>query len=78
MIKGEQGTKTPHREFAREDMTLPLLETKPKHIVGFSATVAKLLAPPTTTELQGCWELCRLHNNIGFWVVWLPTGKIRV
>ncbi|KAJ6595472.1 UbiA prenyltransferase [Mycena sp. CBHHK59/15] len=29
---------------------------------------------PTATELQGCWELCRLHNNIGFWVVWLPTS----
>ncbi|KAF4617687.1 hypothetical protein D9613_006263 [Agrocybe pediades] len=25
-------------------------------------------------ELQACWELCRLHNNIGFWVVWLPTA----
>ncbi|KAJ7196937.1 UbiA prenyltransferase [Mycena pura] len=25
--------------------------------------------------MQACWELCRLHNNIGFWVVWLPTGK---
>ncbi|KAJ7815981.1 UbiA prenyltransferase family-domain-containing protein [Mycena olivaceomarginata] len=23
---------------------------------------------------QACWELCRLHNNIGFWVVWLPTA----
>ncbi|KAJ7916280.1 UbiA prenyltransferase, partial [Mycena leptocephala] len=21
-----------------------------------------------------CWELCRLNNNIGFWVVWLPTA----
>ncbi|KAJ8093247.1 hypothetical protein PM082_020733 [Marasmius tenuissimus] len=29
---------------------------------------------PTATELQACWELCRLHNNIGFWVVWLPTA----
>ncbi|KAJ7683538.1 UbiA prenyltransferase [Mycena rosella] len=29
---------------------------------------------PTRTELQACWELCRLHNNIGFWVVWLPTA----
>ncbi|KAF8880787.1 UbiA prenyltransferase [Infundibulicybe gibba] len=25
-------------------------------------------------ELRACWELCRLHNNIGFWVVWLPTA----
>ncbi|KAF9462320.1 UbiA prenyltransferase [Collybia nuda] len=29
---------------------------------------------PTKTELGACWELCRLHNNIGFWVVWLPTA----
>lgn len=35
----------------------------------------RLLSLPTATELQGCWELCRLHNNIGFWVVWLPTCK---
>ncbi|KAF7371807.1 4-hydroxybenzoate polyprenyltransferase, mitochondrial [Mycena venus] len=21
-----------------------------------------------------CWELCRLDNNIGFWVVWLPLA----
>ncbi|KAJ6456992.1 UbiA prenyltransferase [Mycena vitilis] len=27
-----------------------------------------------TEELRACWELCRLHKNIGFWVVWLPTG----
>ncbi|KAJ7707196.1 UbiA prenyltransferase family, partial [Mycena olivaceomarginata] len=33
-----------------------------------------LLSLPTATELQGCWELCRLHDNIGFWVVWLPTS----
>ncbi|KAJ7237579.1 UbiA prenyltransferase [Mycena rebaudengoi] len=25
-------------------------------------------------ELHACWEICRLHNNIGFWVVWLPTA----
>ncbi|KAJ7628579.1 UbiA prenyltransferase [Roridomyces roridus] len=34
----------------------------------------KLLEPPTSTEIQACWELCRLHNNIGFWVVYLPTA----
>ncbi|KDR74734.1 hypothetical protein GALMADRAFT_227148 [Galerina marginata CBS 339.88] len=28
---------------------------------------------PTRKELQACWELCRLQNNIGFWVIWLPT-----
>ncbi|KAF8208311.1 UbiA prenyltransferase [Mycena galopus ATCC 62051] len=32
------------------------------------------LAPPTASEIQACYELCRLQNNIGFWVVWLPTA----
>lgn len=41
----------------------------------YSKTTGFILRPPTRTELQACWELCRLHNNIGFWVVWLPTGK---
>jgi len=36
--------------------------------------LGRLFAVPTTEELQACWELCRLHNNIGFWVVWLPTA----
>ncbi|KAJ7430193.1 hypothetical protein B0H11DRAFT_2397317 [Mycena galericulata] len=40
----------------------------------FAASAAKLLAVPTGTEIQAAWELCRLHNNIGFWVVWLPTA----
>ncbi|KAL0945374.1 hypothetical protein HGRIS_000873 [Hohenbuehelia grisea] len=31
------------------------------------------LSLPTSQEIQACWELCRLHNNIGFWVVYLPT-----
>ncbi|KAJ7933636.1 UbiA prenyltransferase [Mycena leptocephala] len=34
----------------------------------------RVISLPTATEVQGCWELCRLHNNIGFWVVWLPTS----
>ncbi|KAF9451435.1 UbiA prenyltransferase [Macrolepiota fuliginosa MF-IS2] len=33
-----------------------------------------LFSLPTRTECQASWELCRLHNNIGFWVVWLPTA----
>ncbi|KAG7092006.1 hypothetical protein E1B28_008393 [Marasmius oreades] len=33
-----------------------------------------LLKTPSTEEIQGCWELCRLHNNISFWVVWLPMA----
>ncbi|KAJ7210642.1 UbiA prenyltransferase [Mycena haematopus] len=41
----------------------------------YSKSPAAVFAVPTLTELQACWELCRLHNNIGFWVVWLPTGK---
>ncbi|KAF7366541.1 4-hydroxybenzoate polyprenyltransferase, mitochondrial [Mycena sanguinolenta] len=36
---------------------------------------AIFMSPPTVAEIQACYELCRLHNNIGFWVVWLPTGE---
>jgi hypothetical protein len=32
-------------------------------------------APLTATEIRACYELCRAHNNIGFWVVYLPTGE---
>ncbi|KAJ7130128.1 UbiA prenyltransferase [Mycena epipterygia] len=39
-----------------------------------AAGVFKLFAFPTSTEIRGCWELCRLDNNIGFWVIWLPTA----
>ncbi|KAJ6579623.1 UbiA prenyltransferase [Mycena vulgaris] len=45
-----------------------------KTVNNFAASAARLLAVPTATEIQACWELCRLHNNIGFWVVWLPTA----
>lgn len=38
------------------------------------STLGGILSLPTSKEIQACWELCRLHNNIGFWVVWLPTG----
>ncbi|KAH0581407.1 hypothetical protein H2248_012489 [Termitomyces sp. 'cryptogamus'] len=34
----------------------------------------RLYSLPNTEEIQACWELCRLHNNIGFWVIWLPTA----
>ncbi|EKM77542.1 hypothetical protein AGABI1DRAFT_115122 [Agaricus bisporus var. burnettii JB137-S8] len=37
-------------------------------------SLQSLLALPTSKEIKACWELCRLHNNIGFWVVWLPTA----
>lgn len=43
-----------------------------------STTMAELIMTslrlPSSVELRACWELCRLHNNIGFWVVWLPTA----
>ncbi|KAF8150460.1 UbiA prenyltransferase [Mycena galopus ATCC 62051] len=35
---------------------------------------SNFLASPTASEIQACYELCRLQNNIGFWVVWLPTA----
>ncbi|KAJ7701748.1 UbiA prenyltransferase [Mycena rosella] len=40
----------------------------------FISSAGRLFAPPTNAEIRACWELCRLHNNIGFWVVWLPTA----
>jgi hypothetical protein len=49
---------------------IPLLK---KGFPSTSTLLGKQL--PTATEVQACWELCRLHNNVGFWVVWLPTGK---
>ncbi|KAJ7216568.1 UbiA prenyltransferase [Mycena pura] len=42
--------------------------------ISFPSKWLPLFAPPTSTELVACWELCRFHNNIGFWVVWLPTA----
>ncbi|KAJ6473160.1 UbiA prenyltransferase family-domain-containing protein [Mycena sanguinolenta] len=49
----------------------PLLKTVSRSSF---ALAVNLFAFPTKKELQGCWELCRLHNNIGFWVVWIPTA----
>lgn len=53
------------------------LEEKSPHDVLYDniSRLARLFAIPTIEELRACWELCRLHNNIGFWVVWLPTGE---
>ncbi|CAK5276425.1 unnamed protein product [Mycena citricolor] len=56
---------------SRNDETSPLLATAPSET---DKTPPGLMNVPTWTELQGFWELCRLHNNIGFWVVWLPTA----
>ncbi|KAJ7846337.1 UbiA prenyltransferase family-domain-containing protein [Mycena olivaceomarginata] len=40
-----------------------------------SSTMAVFFfAPLTATEIRACYELCRAHNNIGFWVVYLPTA----
>ncbi|KAK7056303.1 Para-hydroxybenzoate--polyprenyltransferase, mitochondrial precursor (PHB:polyprenyltransferase) [Paramarasmius palmivorus] len=43
-------------------------------VMTFYRSFFALLSPPSRTEIQACWELCRLHNNIGFWVVWLPSA----
>ncbi|KAJ6610484.1 UbiA prenyltransferase [Mycena sp. CBHHK59/15] len=40
----------------------------------FLSAAGFLFSAPTSIEIQACWELCRLNNNIGFWVVWLPTA----
>ncbi|KAF8069069.1 UbiA prenyltransferase family-domain-containing protein [Lyophyllum atratum] len=42
--------------------------------VARTSSLLELFSLPNQQELQACWELCRLHNNIGFWVVWLPTA----
>lgn len=36
--------------------------------------VLRLFSLPDNQELQACWELCRLQNQMGCWVVWLPTA----
>ncbi|KAJ6608072.1 UbiA prenyltransferase [Mycena sp. CBHHK59/15] len=48
--------------------------TSGKPVTDVSTQKSGLLSVPTVEEIQACWELCRLHNNIGFWVVWLPTA----
>ncbi|KAF4597056.1 hypothetical protein EYR40_007506 [Pleurotus pulmonarius] len=40
----------------------------------FKTTGLSFIALPSKEEVQACWELCRLHNNIGFWVVYIPTA----
>ncbi len=44
----------------------------------FKTTGLSFIALPSKEEVQACWELCRLHNNIGFWVVYIPTGTSEV
>ncbi|TRM70642.1 UbiA prenyltransferase family-domain-containing protein [Schizophyllum amplum] len=38
------------------------------------SSVVALFAPPTATELRGCWELGRLSNGMGCWVCWFPLA----
>ncbi|KAJ7206297.1 hypothetical protein GGX14DRAFT_325635, partial [Mycena pura] len=38
-------------------------------------SLSTLLALPIRTEMQACFELCRLQNGMGCWAVWLPTGE---
>ncbi|KAJ7640822.1 UbiA prenyltransferase [Mycena polygramma] len=47
---------------------------KPHKFVYFLSSAPSLFSLPTVIEVRACYELCRLHNNIGFWVVWLPTA----
>ncbi|TFK39398.1 UbiA prenyltransferase [Crucibulum laeve] len=35
--------------------------------------ISTIFRLPSRGEIQACWELCRLHNNMGFWVIWAPT-----
>ncbi|KAK0200253.1 UbiA prenyltransferase family-domain-containing protein [Desarmillaria ectypa] len=38
------------------------------------STLLTFLAPPTRTEIQACWELCRLQNGMGCTTVFLPVA----
>ncbi|KAJ3728637.1 UbiA prenyltransferase family-domain-containing protein [Lentinula raphanica] len=39
-----------------------------------SKRLTSLIAPPSAEELNACWELCRLNNNMGCWTTWIPTA----
>ncbi|KAJ3733873.1 UbiA prenyltransferase family-domain-containing protein [Lentinula guzmanii] len=39
-----------------------------------SKRLANLIAPPSREEVNACWELCRLNNNMGCWTTWIPTA----
>ncbi|KAH7872831.1 UbiA prenyltransferase family-domain-containing protein [Lentinula edodes] len=39
-----------------------------------SKRLANLFASPSKEELNACWELCRLNNNMGCWTTWIPTA----
>ncbi|KAF8911748.1 hypothetical protein CPB85DRAFT_1561735 [Mucidula mucida] len=38
------------------------------------STLQSLFAVPPATELQACWELCRLQNGIGCATVFIPVA----
>ncbi|KAK0214542.1 UbiA prenyltransferase family-domain-containing protein [Armillaria fumosa] len=38
------------------------------------SSLLTFLAPPTPTEIQACWELCRLQNGMGCATVFLPVA----
>ncbi|KAF9030134.1 UbiA-domain-containing protein [Hymenopellis radicata] len=38
------------------------------------SALQSLLAVPTATELQACWELCRLQNGMGCATVFIPVA----
>ncbi|KAJ8508741.1 hypothetical protein ONZ45_g9014 [Pleurotus djamor] len=52
-----------------------VVDTRAESTTTFKTTSrSSLLTLPTREEFNACWELCRLHNNIGFWVVYLPLA----
>ncbi|KAF9500005.1 UbiA prenyltransferase [Pleurotus eryngii] len=50
------------------------VSSEASHNATFKTTGLSFIALPSKEEVQACWELCRLHNNIGFWVVYIPTA----
>lgn len=53
--------------------SLPFDGKQPTSAMGNNIS-SELMSIPSVTEVRACWELCRLHNNIGFWVVYIPTS----
>ncbi|KAF7332726.1 UbiA prenyltransferase [Mycena kentingensis (nom. inval.)] len=53
--------------------SMPFPAEKPASASRSIQVLRELLAVPTRTEIEACWDLCRLNNNMGCWIVLLPT-----
>ncbi|KAJ6451710.1 UbiA prenyltransferase family-domain-containing protein [Mycena vitilis] len=64
----------PPRPWLIQPHPCTVMAFKPHKLIYFICSAPILFSPPTIAEARACYELCRLHNNIGFWAVWLPTA----